>query len=184
VAAISPLTPAYWFHVSYGGMSASGGLFWLDDIFEGIVIIIFAVLLLIGFSAVMIFLFVLEKKVSDLIVTISASIGVGIGLAYFGWMLALAWLYIRMLSHIKGASVFPWFGMMLPFISALAMAGCCAALLMMRRKQLWLGPAAGGGILLGLILMAADGQPWADTPFLGLQSKTHSATTGGIYISP
>jgi hypothetical protein len=183
LSGISPVLPAFFVHASAGGQSFSAALGYLTEIFEGYIIIIFSVLLLIGFSSVMTFLFVLKKSVSDRIVTIAASVGLGVGLLYFVWMLSLWWIYFRILSYAGkgGGSIYPWFGTFMPMLAGLGVAGCCAALLVMRRENFWLGPAAGGGLLLGLIFFAADGQPWADPPFLGGQAKSHSNVGGGLF---
>jgi len=182
LSGICPVLPAYFVHFSGGGVSGSEAGFYLTEMFEGYVIIVFSVLLLLGFSSVMTFLFVLKKSVSDRIVTIAASVGLGVGLLYVIWMLSLWWIYFRGLSYTgHGLSIYPWFGTFMPMLAGLGVAGCCAALLVMRRQHVWLGPAGGGGLLLGLIFFAADGQPWANPPFLGLQAKSHSNIGGGFF---
>jgi hypothetical protein len=165
----------------------------MTDMFEGIIIFIFALLLFFAIVALIVLLYVFDRKIRDRLIEIVCSIAVGLSLCYVGWMLALLWIYFRMLGKSGGSniggisssfSVWPGPGTIMPPLLGLGAAGCLAVVLMQRRQQMWLGIAAGGGLFLGLILFAADAQPWANPPFLGLQAKMSSSFGGTVTISP
>jgi hypothetical protein len=193
-AGINVFLPLFYVSWSFGsgsimGQSLSGGAA-SDSLasfaFEGILIFVFALLLFLATVAAIVLLYVLDKKITDRIITIVCSVGAGLSLWYVGWMLGLFWIYFRALGQISDAkkifpdlkmSIWPNVGTIFPLIVGLAAAAMFAAVLVPRRQLMWLGIAAGGGLALGLLFIAADVQPWADHPFLGQMKSGGVKTT-------
>jgi hypothetical protein len=104
-------------------------------------------------------------KVRDLAISIASAVGGGCGLTLGLWLLGFIWDIFAFSSAAKAKSpadvgLAPGIGLWIGLALALGVVAVFSTLSTLRGQSLWLYAGEGVGLLLGVLLLTVNVQPW------------------------
>jgi hypothetical protein len=108
------------------------------------------------------------ESLSNLFLTLGSCLASGWGLVATIWLLGFIWDIFTVNNSIKsfgpnaggGPGIAPGFGLWVGLCAALGVVAVFSVLLALRRGSAWLYLAEGTGLLIGVLLVALNVQPW------------------------
>jgi hypothetical protein len=164
----TPLFSMFTVSVSAAGQAtqtkAASGMIGLT---EGMLLMVFTLLVAAGVIAALVLLLTISKDVADVFVTIASAVAAGWGLTAAIWLLAFIWDLFAAASFVKSnmvgpieVSITPGIGLWIGLGLAIGVVACVSTLVTLGRKSIWLYVGEGAGLLLGALLLCVNVQPW------------------------
>jgi hypothetical protein len=135
---------------------------------EGKIILILTLACTVFCLASLVLYLTVPDKLSNVFLTIGGCLASGWGITVLLWLLGFIWDILTVNSSLKGIGrpgsneegIAPGAGLWVGLVVAAGVVAVFSTLLALRRQALWLYLGEGCGLLLGILLVAVNVQPW------------------------